>query len=427
MLTLPAIQRKFEIWKPKTLNGSFTLAHYEEFSLTKWFDVSFQQQYDKYLEDHIGFRTRYIRFFNTIDFHLFKKSHANGVLIGENNFLYEERYINSYLGRNYIEEKTLFEKAIKTKLVQDSLAAHGVHFLVITAPGKGWYYPEYLPKPYYKIQKTNTNYEFMTVKFKELGINNIDFNSLFVLMKDTVFYPLFPKCGVHWSYASMQYVVDSIIQYCEKNMLIDLPDMFIDSVEYTTKPRFTDYDIGDALNINYKIPQDTLVYPHFSFKSDSTKTKPRFLAIGDSFYWTFYNGGFANNLFSKNRFAYYNNELHGYKKGSFSDVVRKKEVKDADLIVIWTTESQYHDFDMGFVDDLKRYFELGWDSLDNVTIDEHEELIQFYIMQIKSSAEWLEHIKAKALENNIDLEEMIRLDAEYMVKQEEKTGDKIGD
>jgi SGNH hydrolase-like domain, acetyltransferase AlgX len=419
LLTVPAIQKEFEIFKVKNLNGSFSLAHYEPFEIAKWFDGSFQQQYDKYLEDHIGLRTRFVRFFNTIDFHLFKKSHANGVLIGNNSFLFEKRYIRSALGLKEIDEQQLLEKVQHTKEVQDSLLSKGVQFLVITAPGKGWYYPEYIPKPYRNLKKENTHYEFVSQKFKVYGINNIDFNTLFLEMKDTVSYPLFPKCGVHWTYGSMQYVADSLINYCEKNMNIDLPDMIIDSVEYSKKPRFTDYDIGDALNINYKIPQDTLIYPSFSFKNDSTKTKPRLLVIGDSFYWTFYNGHFASNLFSQNRFAYYNNELHGYKKGTFSEAVRKKGVKNADIIMIWTTESQYHDFDMGFVDDMQRYFEMGWDSLDNHKIDEREELIQFYVQQIQNSAEWLEHIKVKAKENNVSLKEMLRRDAEYMVEQEE--------
>lgn len=419
ILSFSAIQRKFEIWKPKNLNGSYTLAHYETFSISKWIDGSFQAQYDKYLEDHIGFRTRLIRFYNTIDFRLFRKSHANLVRIGKDDVLYEERYILSCLGLDFAKEAELTDKVLRTKRVQDSLEAKGVNFLVITAPGKGWYYPEYLPKPYDDIKKGNTNYEYVTDLFKKHDINNLDFNALFMDMKDTTSYALFPKCGVHWSYNSMRYVVDTIIKYCNTNFEFDLPQLIIDSVDKTIKPRVTDYDIGDALNLNYKIPQDTLLYPYFSFNHDTTITKPKLLVIGDSFYWTFFNAHFAVELFDYNRFWYYNENAFGSLQLPFEYIDRKKEIEESDLILIWSTEAAYHNFDLGFVNSYIQILE-GYYTKPEKLESGREGRIQYYISMIKNNKQWLGDVKEKARERGIPLEEMIRKDAEYMVDQENK-------
>lgn len=426
LMIIPAIQRKFEIWKPKTLNGSFTLAHYEPLNTKKWLDGSFQEQYDKYLEDHIGFRTRFIRLINTIDFRLFRKSNAELVRLGKNDYLFEQRYINSYLGMDKIDDNILLDHVKRAKRVQDSLEARGVHFLVITAPGKGWYYPEYLPSKYNKVKKGISNYESVIEKFNVSGINYIDFNDLFMRMKDTVSYSLFPKCGVHWSINSMRYVVDSIINYAESNLKVDLPDLIIDSIDYTTKPRITDYDIGDALNMNYKIPQDTLAYPYFSFKNDSTKIKPKLLVIGDSFYWTFFNAQFAKELFDYNRFWYYNKEAFGALQLPFDYIDRKKEIEESDLVVIWSTEAAYHNFDLGFVNSYIDIIEGRYEKPKPIGTG-REARIKYYISLIKNNSQWLSAVQDKAVERGIALEEMIRKDAEYMVDQEEKTGDKIGD
>ena len=417
---LPALQKQFKFMKEKKLNGSYSLAYYEPFACQKWLDGSFQQQYDKYLEDHIGFRTRIIRFFNTLDFRLFKKSHAKLVRIGKENYLYEERYINSYLGLDHADTSMLLDKIRKTKLVQDSLTARGVHLLVITAPGKGWYYPEYLPKPYDKIQKGKTNYEFVTSKFKEYGIYNIDFNSLFMKMKGTASIHLYPKGGVHWSFHSMEYVVDSLVKYIETNLSVDLPDLMIDSVDYTKRPRYTDYDIGDALNINYKIPLDTMVYPYFSFRNDSTKNKPKALFVGDSYYWQLSQCGAINGLFQKEDFWYYLKKVHRENVMPSNLFDLKTEVENSDLVILLANEAQSADYDFGFVTKMNTIFEKGWDNYVPVYADEYEKKVQFYIQKIKNDPNWLNHVIEKAKTNSISVDDMIRQDAEYMVEQERK-------
>ncbi|MCK4663400.1 MAG: hypothetical protein KAT68_11080 [Bacteroidales bacterium] len=412
LLVLPAIQKETKMFHIKGLNGSYTLAQEKKLTLKSWFNSQYQKQCDKYLEDHIGFRNMFIRLFNQLDFSLFNKSHAQKVEIGKNGYLYEKRYIRSYLGINFAGENKLNNKVLKTKAVQDSLKNKDVHLLVLIAPGKADYYPEYLLSRYDKIEKTQSNYEFVKQKFDAHGINYIDFNSYFLEMKDTTSLPLFPKCGVHWSYYSMKYVIDSLIKYIETVKNIDMPDLYIDSVELTTHPKFTDYDIGDALNIYSKIPQDTLAYPVFRVENDSTKVKPDVLIIGDSFYWTFSQTELPEKIFKMEDFWYYLKEVNRKEKFPVNILNFKNEILSKDIIVLWTTVAQFHDYDFGFAN--KMFQKLN--NNDEITESEiREKLIEYYTDQIKNNADWLEHIAEKARKNNIPLEEMIRNDAEYMV------------
>ena len=84
------------------------------------------------------------------------------------------------------------------------------------------------------------------------------------------------------------------------------------------------------------------------------------------------------------------------------------------FIILMTTDANLPKFPWGF-DELAVY---ALKNQDEYTADliTREEKINGYIDAIKSSPEWLENIKAKAAEQNIPLNSMLRLDAIYMVE-----------
>jgi hypothetical protein len=50
--------------------------------------------------------------------------------------------------------------------------------------------------------------------------------------------------------------------------------------------------------------------------------------------------------------------------------------------------------------------------------DEYESKVKAFMEEIKNDPEWLKSIEKKAAEKGISVEEMIRLDAEYMVSSQ---------
>ena len=74
------------------------------------------------------------------------------VVIGGNGYLYENGYINEYLGfsKKYSEttDADLLERAVSLKAVQDALAARGIAFCVVFTPSKAASLPQYIPEWY---------------------------------------------------------------------------------------------------------------------------------------------------------------------------------------------------------------------------------------------------------------------------------------
>ena len=97
-MVFPAIQKKYAIFQVKKLDGDFVLTEKPVFSWTDWFDGRFQMTYDKYLEDHIGFRDFLVRLTNQIDYSLYRIPHAEGVIVGKDDQLIEYDYIRAYTG-----------------------------------------------------------------------------------------------------------------------------------------------------------------------------------------------------------------------------------------------------------------------------------------------------------------------------------------
>ena len=102
VMLLPAIQKEFKIMPDKKLQGDFKLADKPVFSWESWNEGVFQTDFDKWLEDHIGFRNFFVRINNQIDFSLFGEVHADGVVLGKENVLYEFDYIREYTGNDFV-------------------------------------------------------------------------------------------------------------------------------------------------------------------------------------------------------------------------------------------------------------------------------------------------------------------------------------
>ncbi|PKP19138.1 MAG: hypothetical protein CVU05_11975, partial [Bacteroidetes bacterium HGW-Bacteroidetes-21] len=85
-----------------------------------------------------------------------------------------------------------------------------------------------------------------------------------------------------------------------------------------------------------------------------------------------------------------------------------QKIKASRFVILQTSEGLMQSFPWGFTDKMYSHF-------NSVSFDTK---VQDYIQRIKNDPAWLEAITKKALENNVDLEEMIRLDATYMAETE---------
>ncbi|MCK4407216.1 MAG: hypothetical protein KAV44_06045 [Bacteroidales bacterium] len=404
LLILPFIQEQLDIFKINPLKGSFKKLEEPEFSFSTYYSGEFQNKYNDYLEQNIGFRPFFIRVNNQIAFSVYDTALASWVIIGKRNYLYEKNYITAYLGKDFIGKEKIDNKIEKVKFLQDTLQKIGVKLVLIFAPGKASFYPEYIPDKYNPSEKTISNYDYYTKRCIEEGINHINFSEYFIQLKDTSRYLLVPKCGIHWSLYGVAIAIDSLKKYMEKSQNIKIPDIIWDTIEVTKDLRDTDYDIADGMNLLFTIPHQKMAYPKLLFEKNPDKIKPNVITIADSYYWNIFGAGMATQLFGNNSFWYYNKMAHNteYSEPKKVDELNlKKEIESQDFIFLLASEINLHKFAFGFID---KAFEL-------YSTDKE---IAYYEDLIRSSPKWIAKIAKKAKEKNISLDEMIRQDAIWM-------------
>ncbi|MEZ4958985.1 MAG: hypothetical protein R2830_04145 [Saprospiraceae bacterium] len=348
LLAIPAVFRVFHL-AASPLNGYKEAYEKPPLTWAGWLDGSFQVRAENYASQEFGLRSQIIRFNNEWQYRLFRKANASDVVVMKHGYLNSRVYIESFLGKNYIGDADVEKRSSRLFALQQQLKSINKELIVIIAPGKASYYSEYIPARYFPANSKN-NYRELRKAYLAHGVQLLDFNQLFLGMKDTSRYVLYPKTGIHWSEYGQALMADTLISYVEQLTGKDLPDLKITHLELSPVPKGTDDDIEKSLNLLCRIPNDTLAYPSVAFDTVG-KDRLRLLVVGDSFYWQMYGMGLSREAFGDGQFLYYGREINP------RPTVGPVETTDMDLaalmgsydgLVLMATESNLADFAWGF-------------------------------------------------------------------------------
>ena len=404
-LSLPMIQRFFSVFEEGELNGDFVLSDCPEYTTDNWLNGTFQAGFDRFVEDHIGFRNFFVRLHNQIDFSLYDRINAEGLVKGKNNILYEYDYIRAYTGKDFIGEATITRTLNKLKFIQEHFKNEfNIDVLLVFEPSKARVQPDDIPERYLEDGITISNYEFFKQKADELGITNLDLNDYLVQVSDTSRYPVYPPYGIHWSEHTMRFVTDTLIRFIESVGNIDMPDFSVETRFVKDSISASDYDAGMTSNLLFTLGQEPLPYPFFSFKADASKTRPMVLAVADSYYWNIYNTRLPKNLFSNEAFWYFNAKVYPefyYEETWTDDLDLKTEVEKQDVILIGITERFLYKFGWGFVEQLYDAYGPKYSG----------GIVEKYESKIRNYSAWFDQLQKTAEETGQNLEELIRLNA----------------
>ncbi len=414
LFILPLVQGKFGIIKLSPLKGAFVPAVEDTFSSKKWFSGEYQNHTEKYLNQAFGFRNLLVRINNQLDFSIFNNTNLNSVIPGKNNYLFTYEYIKAYRGYDYTGEKIANEDMRQLKFIQTELALMNKTLIVIFAPGKASYYPEYLPDSCSK-EGDHTNYKLYPELVEKWGINNVNFRKYFLDQKKQSAYPLFSKNGTHWSEYAACLVMDSLISYIDNMRNITMPHFKWNNIAESDQDTGFDNDIVNAMNMMYNPIHEKMGYPQTSIIAEPDNIKPSILAVGDSYFGTLWYLN-INKVFSGYHFSYYNQKMfpesfdHEINTDQFS---LKKEIADHDVIVIEATESNLNALGWGFIGNL-------YDMLrgDSHRFDPTSNLIVNQEKYIRSDKNWMAEIEKKARQNHISTDSMIILDAIWAKRNE---------
>jgi hypothetical protein len=323
--------------------------------LTKdnWFSGKYQEGQDKYITDHTGFRPGWVRVYNQWNYSLFNIAHASGVIRGKEDYLYEESYINAYYGTDFLGEQKIEKITQDWKSIQDTLKEKGIDLVVILAPGKASFYPEYIPETYKRSRTGNTNYEVFKKQFQKQAVTHIDMHSWFESMKKESRYPLFSKTGIHWSAYGQFLVADSLSKFVSKRCKIEIPHLVLETIVESDEPSLGDDDIGRGMNLMFGIPDLKLAYPKFHPNRKPKKNDPKVLVIADSFYWPLFNSNTSNFLFNGGEFWYYNEQIYpaSYTKETLvKNQSLDQKLKENKVVFLLITDANLHKFSFGFIE-----------------------------------------------------------------------------
>lgn len=298
--------------KTKELSGAFNKAKKPSFSLATWFNNSFQDSMMNYYEQNLKLHNLYVRINNQINFTLFKQISAKSVLLGKNNQLYEDYYIDSYLGKDYLGEDTINKRVADLAMIQKALEDKNITLLTLISPSKPSIYPEDMPQEYVGLQqKKISNYDAYVKAFKANNINLIDYRNYFLLLKKDATYPLFSNLGTHWNGYGVTLAADTLIKYIENKRKIEMVDCMIDKGIISDTAWYYDHDLMKLMNLCVDLPGNPLYYPKVSFMNEQSRNKPNVLLIGDSYSLALiYTYPFFQHLFGpESEFWYYNTTI----------------------------------------------------------------------------------------------------------------------
>lgn len=352
-LVLPMLQHKFKWFKVIPLEGAIEELERPKISVESWMNGTYQDKRTAYLNQHVGFRNSMVRTYNQMYFSLYKVARANGVVVGLDNYLYEENYIKAFYGEDFRGEKVIAEQIRKLQLVHDTLRKLNKHVVVLLAPGKASFFPEYLPKRKLLKSSPQTNLNSYARQLQASSIPHLNLNAYFIQQKGKMKFPLFPKTGIHWSKYGEIVMADTLIRFMNALPGVKLPSIVVDRYNKTDDAWDTDDDIERGMNLLFNIPDNVMGYPAFRVVKNKKGKYAKVLTIADSYFWGPFNWGMSRDVFAEGQFWYYNEAVYpdSYVSPVFvKDLDFKAKQEENDVILLMVTDANLYKFGFGFVE-----------------------------------------------------------------------------
>lgn len=211
-ITITAISETEQVSKTEKRN----LAKFPRIELSQSTLKKFPRDFEKYIEDHFGFRNEIVKMHNYTLYKVLNVSPSSMVVIGNDDWLFfnANGAIPDYLGRIDLSKEKLRKI---DHLLQDRsywLNSIGAHYLFLPIPNKESIYEEHLPAQIRKNRGSNL-YEQILGHVKERGhFNNyIDVQEIMAEKKKEQ--QLYLRTDSHWNHDGTYLVYQSIISKLE--------------------------------------------------------------------------------------------------------------------------------------------------------------------------------------------------------------------
>ncbi len=361
ILFLPATQGVFHFLPEEDLVGMTEKIKRPTFSFSGWIDKTFQKDFETWIDGKLGLRGFFVKTDNEINYLLFKEIHqktGTKLIVGENNYLFEYNYIETYLGKDYKNTSLLRKRVQELKQLQDILKEKGIALIFLMSPSKASFYSEHIPREFiFDTAKDDpeTNYKRILPLLEENKINYFDSLDFFLGKKENTDYPLFSKSGTHWTRYGSCLVLEKLIEETSNQLNSDFLIPNCSNVEISSIPKYEDGDLAELSNLWYKkmFFQD-LAYPKFEYDPKNINDIS-LLMVGDSFSWGILANIRESRAMADYNFYYYFSSDYNSKNTIVTPVTDDKEVLkeiilSKNLIIIEATETALNNVGFGFIE-----------------------------------------------------------------------------
>ena len=412
-LCIPIVQMKFHIFKVKPLQGVIIETPKPQLTLETYTSGKFQSDCEGYLSENFGLREPLIRLYCQYAWSLYHKNFNIFFIPGKNNWIFYLPSVRDYYGvaqpgKSSTKEETLEfidNEVAAMCTLRDSLKNYNTEFLSFIAPDKSFVYPEYLPTEGWERDTTALNIaETFSDKLEENGFPNINMTKWFIQIKDTVDYQLFKRMDFHWGFSAV-YGYDSLFRLMSSLNGLDLPQIRIDSLTtYIDDERQNDEKM---LNLIFRIKDPTIQHKaHVSVQCDGCY-KPKVLFVSDSFIWAFSKHLPDRELLQHEEVWYYNNTcFDGFKfeKHDLEEINRLRRVLRADYVVFGACNFNWDEGTMGFAQRI----------LDDLN-DRDLVKVSLTMNEIEADTNWMKALNIQTGILSKSLEEVLAMEADNVI------------
>lgn len=415
LLIVIDIQQQWKPFRCKPLNGVQEATAFPAFTMANFMSGQLQNGMEQYSKEHFGFREPLIRAYNQYLWDCYHQTNVESILVGKNHYLYNTDFVDDYQGlhwKNYASDPATLRnnlqlEATRLKKLQEVLARYGKTLFVVMEPGKTRVYPEFLPDRVKSPEDNLTAADLYPTLFDSLGVNYINIDSWFQQIKDSVPFMLYPQLGTHWTNLAALHATDSILHYMERTGHCSMPELSICETLFDTTMT-PDDDLEKLLNLARPVRGIPNQYAHFTVVSDSNAVKPSWLVIGDSYFWNISYHIPLDQIFSKHHFWYYNSSVfYDPDHSNTGQVDLLDELMNADFVTVsYCTANLYA---------MSNHFSAQALASLCCAKTEIEQALQGIMASMRNTPEWMESLQNKADAQSQSLEDVMRNDAKYVL------------
>lgn len=360
-LVFAPVDRVLPVWP---LSGSFEEKQRPALSASDVLSRTFQSRLSTYADGSFPLRSVFIRFRNQVQRSVLGKIHGRKIVEGRDGYFYENDHVAAYLGTDFKAPEKTVRLVQRLRHVQDLLERRQKTLLVVLAPGKARIYPDYIPVDSPPASPQNY-YNLLTRELKNQDIHHFDAISYLrgAMTEDPgAFYP---RLGTHWSVWGAAHVWQQVVERTRGFSRRPVPQFAFRRGAVTLLPRAdtTDSDLFDSMNLMWDLPWGHYIYPQVETGGPDAMRNAQpvsLLAIGDSFYQTFFAFGGPQSVFPVSEFRFYNKIVFpgdGSPSKQSSEAPLAIALDRADIVLLLVSEVNFKWFGYGFVEEAEQILE----------------------------------------------------------------------